>query len=109
MIKIQAFLGNNDVMAISEALKKIEIGGLTVGKVRGRGKRPPPEIHASKGSAIFQPQFSQKYVIELVIPESKEEQVVNILKEQGSIGKIFISPVLRAIDIATGDEGESVI
>ena len=109
MIKIQTFLGNNDVMAISEALKKIEIGGLTVGKVRGRGKRPPPEIHASKGSAIFQPQFSQKYVIELVVPESKEEQVVNIIKEKGSVGKIFVSPVLRAIDIATGDEGESVI
>ena len=108
MIKIQTFLGNNDVMAISEALKEIEIGGLTVSKVRGRGKRPPPEIHASKGSAIFQPQFSQKYVIELVIPESKEEQVVNILKEKG-LGKIFISPVLRAIDIATGDEGEGVI
>jgi nitrogen regulatory protein P-II 1 len=109
MLKIEAFLGNNDVMAISEALKEVEIGGLTVGKVRGRGKRPPPEIHASKGSAIFQPQFSQKYVVELVIPESKEEQVINIIKDKGSIGKIFISPVLRSVDIATGDEGESVI
>jgi nitrogen regulatory protein P-II 1 len=109
MLKVQAFLGNNDVMAISEALKAIEIGGLTVNKVRGRGKRPPPEIHAAKGSAIFRPQFSQKYVIELVIPESKEEQVINIIKEKGSIGKIFVSPVLRAVDIATGDEGESVI
>ena len=109
MIKIQAFLGNNDVMAISEALKEIEIGGLTVSKVRGRGKRPPPEIHASKGSAIFQPLFSQSNVIELVIPENKEEQVINILKKEGSVGKIFVSPVLRAIDIATGDEGETVI
>ena len=109
MLKIEAFLGNNDVMAISEALKEFEIGGLTVGKVRGRGKKPPPEIHASKGSAIFQPQFSEKYVIELVIPESKEEQVINILKDKGTIGKIFVSPVIRAIDIATGDEGENVI
>ena len=109
MIKIQVFLGNNDVMNISEALKDINIGGLTVGKVRGRGKNPPPEIHASKGSAIFQPQFSQKYVIELVIPESKEDQVINIIKEKGTVGKIFVSPVLRAIDISTGDEGESVI
>ena len=109
MIKIQAFLGNNDVMEISEALKELEIGGLTVGKVRGRGKRPPPEIHASKGSAIFQPQFSQKYVIELVIPESKEDQVINIIKDKGTIRKIFVSPVLRAVDIASGDEGESVI
>ena len=109
MLKIEAFLGNNDVMAISEALKEFEIGGLTVGKVRGRGKRPPPEIHASKGSAIFQPQFSEKYVVELVIPESKEEQVINIIKDKGSVGKIFISPVLRSVDISTGDEGESVI
>jgi nitrogen regulatory protein P-II 1 len=109
MLRIQAFLGNNDVMAISEALKEYEIGGLTVSKVRGRGKRPPPEIHASKGSAIFQPQFSQKYVVELVIPENKEEQVINILKDKGTVGKIFVSPVLRAIDIATGAEGESVI
>ena len=84
MIKIQAFLGNNDVMEISEALKELEIGGLTVGKVRGRGKRPPPEIHASKGSAIFQPQFSQKYVVELVIPESKEDQVINIIKDKAT-------------------------
>ena len=109
MLKIEALLGNNDVMAISEALKKVEIGGLTVGKVRGRGKKPPPEIHASKGSAIFQPQFSQKYVIELVIPESKEEQVINIIKEKASMGKIFISPVLRSVDISTGEEGEGVI
>ena len=109
MLRIEAFLGNNDVMAISEALKKVEIGGLTVSKVRGRGKRPPPEIHASKGSAIFQPQFSQKYVIEIVIPESKEEQVVNIIKNKASIGKIFVSPVLRSIDIGTGNEGEEVI
>ena len=109
MLRIEALLGNNDVMAISEALKKMEIGGLTVSKVRGRGKRPPPEIHASKGSAIFQPQFSQKYVIEVVIPESKEEEVVNIIKNKASIGKIFVSPVLRSIDIATGNEGEEVI
>ena len=109
MIKIQAFLGNNDVMDISEALKALEIGGLTVSKVRGRGKRPPPEIHAQKGSATFQPQFSQKYVIEIVIPENKEEQVINIIKDKGTVGKIFVSPILRAVDIASGDEGESTI
>ncbi len=109
MLKIEAILANNDVMAISEALKEFHIGGLTVGKVRGRGKRPPPEIHAKKGSAIFQPQFSQKYIIELVIPESKEDQVITIFKNKGTVGKIFVSPVLRSIDIATGNEGEEVI
>ena len=109
MLRIEALLGNNDVMAISEALKKIEIGGLTVNKVRGRGRRPPPEIHASKGSAIFQPQFSQKYVIVAIIPENKEEEVINIIKEKGSVGKIFVSAILRAVDIASGSGGDEVI
>lgn len=109
MLRIEALLGNNDVMAISEALRKIEIGGLTVGKVRGRGKNPPAEIHASKGSAIFQPQFSEKYVIVVIIPESKEEEVINIIKTRGTLGKIFVSPILRAIDIGTGKEGEETI
>ncbi|MFB5609718.1 MAG: P-II family nitrogen regulator [Nitrosarchaeum sp.] len=109
MLRIEALLGNNDVMAISEALRKLEIGGLTVTKVRGRGKKPPARIHASKGSAIFQPQFSEKYLIVVIIPENKEEDVINIIKTKGTVGKIFISPILRAIDIATAQEGEETI
>jgi nitrogen regulatory protein P-II 1 len=109
MIKIEAVLGKNDVMAISEALKKHGIGGLTVTKMRGRGKNPPPEIHASKGTEIFVPQFSDKYVVQVIVPEAKEEDVINAIKENAKIGKIFVSPVLRAVDIGTGTEGESVI
>lgn len=109
MIRIEAVLGKNDVMPISEALKKIKIGGLTVTKMRGRGKNPPPEIHASKGTEVFVPQFSDKYVVQIIIPETKEEEVINVIKQNATIGKIFVSPILRAIDIASGNEGESVI
>ena len=96
-------------MPISEALKKIPVGGLTVSKKRGRGKNPPPEIHASKGTAVFTPQFGDKYMLEVIVPDSKEEEVIKIIRENTSIGKIFVYPVLRAIDIATGNEGEKVI
>ena len=109
MIKIEAILGQNDVMPISEALKQIKVGGLTVGKMRGRGKNPPPEIHASKGTEIFIPQFSDKYVVQVIVPEPQEEEVINIIKENSKIGKIFVSPILRAIDIRSVTEGESVI
>ena len=109
MLKIEVILGQNDVMAISEELKKIGIGGLTVSKVRGRGKKPGPEIHASKGSEIFTPQFNDKYQLEAIIPDTKEEEVINIIKKQGRVGKIFVSQILRAVDIATGDEGEDTI
>ncbi|MEM3065543.1 MAG: P-II family nitrogen regulator [Candidatus Nitrosotenuis sp.] len=109
MIRVEAILGKNDVMPISEALKRIKVGGLTVTKMRGRGKNPPPEIHASKGTEIFVPQFSDKYVLQVIIPETKEEEVINLIKQNATIGKIFVSPILRAIDIASGNEGESVI
>jgi nitrogen regulatory protein P-II 1 len=109
MLRIEIILGQNDVMAISEGLKAIGIGGLSVSKVRGRGKKPGPEIHASKGSEIFVPQFSDKYQIVAIIPDTKEDEVVNIIKNKGRVGKIFVSQILRAVDIATGNEGESTI
>ncbi|QLH06410.1 P-II family nitrogen regulator [Nitrosopumilus ureiphilus] len=109
MLKIEVILGENDVMAISEELKKIGIGGLTVSKVRGRGKRPGPEIHASKGSEIFTPQFNDKYRIEAIIVDAMEDEVIGIIKDNGRVGKIFVSQILRAVDIATGDEGENTI
>ena len=37
MIRIDIYLSNNEVMTISEALKKINVGGLTAIKKRGRG------------------------------------------------------------------------
>jgi len=109
MLKIEVILGKNDVMAISEGLRKIGIGGLTVSKVRGRGKNPGPEIHASKGSEIFVPQFSDKYRLEIIVADTKEDEVVAIIKEKGRVGKIFISQILRAVDIASEKEGEVTI
>ena len=109
MLKIEIILGKNDVMAISEGLKAIGIGGLSVSKVRGRGKNPGPEIHASKGSEIFVPQFTEKYKIEAIIPDAKEDEAVKVIKENGRVGKIFITQVLRAVDISSGNEGEDTI
>ena len=96
-------------MAISEGLKKIPVGGVTVTKKRGRGKNPPPEIHASKGTEVFTPQFGDKYMLEVLVPESKEEEVIKIVREKARVGKIFVYPVLRAIDIATGKKDEEAI
>ena len=96
-------------MPISEALKKVPVGGLTVTKKRGRGKNPPPEIHASKGTEVFTPQFGDKYMLEVIIPDSKMDEVIKLIKENSKLGKIFVYPVLRAIDIASGKEDEEAI
>jgi nitrogen regulatory protein P-II 1 len=109
MLKIEVILGENDVMAISEGLREIGIGGLTVSKVRGRGKKPGPEIHASKGSEIFVPQFNDKYRLEAIVSDTQEDEVIGIIKQKGRVGKIFVSQILRAIDISSGEEGDKTI
>ena len=102
MIRIDVYLSNNEVMAISEGLKKINVGGLTVIKKRGRGKKPPPQIHAGKGSMIYQPQFTDKYVIELIIVEEKKDDAIKIICDNSTRGKIFITPNIDVIDIQSG-------
>ena len=55
-------MAENDIAKVSEGLKKTGIGGLTVFKVKGRGKTIPAEIHTSKGT-----QFShQNLMINMV-------------------------------------------
>ncbi len=83
-------MGQNDIMNISEALKEINVGGLTVSKVRGRGKVAAPEIHASKGTKTFVPYFSDKYLLEVIITDTKEEQIIKIIRNNFIIISIFV-------------------
>ncbi|WKT58685.1 P-II family nitrogen regulator [Candidatus Nitrosotenuis chungbukensis] len=55
------------------------------------------------------PQFGDKYVLEVLIPESMEGQAIKLIRENATQGKIFVHPVLRTVDIKTGVEGEKAI
>ncbi|MGA7367984.1 MAG: P-II family nitrogen regulator [Nitrososphaeraceae archaeon] len=109
MIRIEVVTPRNHVKAISEGLKEINVGGVTALKVRGRGKTEAPKIHAFLGTEIFTPEFSEKYLVQVVVPENKENDVIRIVRENSKIGKIFISQLTRAIDITTGIENEQAI
>ncbi len=109
MIRIEVVLAENDVMAISEGLKKIPVGGILVHKMKGRDKFPRPEIHAAKGSEIFTPQFGHKHVLQVIVPDSKEKDAIKIIRENSKMGMIFVHPVSNAIEIGTGKEGDQVL
>lgn len=109
MIRIDVVIPQNDIEAISQALKKIKVGGITILKVKGRGKAVAPQIHASKGTEMFTPEFSDKYTLQVVVPDNKENDVVDIIRANSKMGKIFISPIKRAIDIESGEENEKAI
>ena len=109
MIRIEVVLAENDVMAISEGLKQIPVGGVLVHKMKGRDKFPRPEIHAAKGSEIFTPQFGHKHVMQVIVPDSKEKDAIKIIRENSKMGMIFVHPVSNAIEIGTGKEGDQVL
>ncbi len=58
---------------------------------------------------VFVPQFSDKYVVEIIVQDSNVDEAIRIIRENATIGKIFIHPVLRAIDIKTGAEDKYAI
>jgi nitrogen regulatory protein PII len=37
------------------------------------------------------------------------EEAIKIIRENSKIGKIFVTPVIRAVDLATGTEDEEAI
>ena len=109
MIRLEIILTENDVIAISEALKKIPVSGVLAHKVKGRDKFPRPEIHAAKGSEIFTPQFGPKHVMNIVIPDEKKDEVVKIVREYAKSGLIFVHPVNDVIDIESGKNGSDLL
>ncbi len=109
MIRIDAIVPQNDIRAISDALKKIDVGGITIMKVRGRGKTVGPALHAGKGTETFIPEFTDKYIVTVIVEEKDENEVVSIIRGHTKIGKIFMYKLSHAIDIATGAENEKAI
>lgn len=109
MIRIDAIVPQNDIRSISDALKKIDVGGITVMKVRGRGKTVGPALHAAKGTETFIPEFTDKFILTVIIDDKDENEVVNIVRNNTKIGKMFMYKLSRAVDIATGAENEKAI
>ena len=99
----------NDVKAISDALKKIQVGGITAYKGWGRGKTIAREIHASKGTEIFTPEFSERFIIEVIVSNEKKNQVIEAIRSNTKFGKIFVSEITEAFDIQTDKKDEQTI
>ena len=66
-------------------------------------------LHAAKGTETFIPEFSDKYIVTVIVESKDENEMVNIIRSNTKVGKIFLYQLSRAIDIATGNENEKAI
>lgn len=109
MLKIEVILPENEIKSISDALKKLSVGGITAYKGWGRGKTVAHEIHASKGTEVFTPEFGERFMLEVVVSDEKKNDVISAIRSSSKFGKIFVTTITEAYDIQTPKKDEQAI
>jgi nitrogen regulatory protein P-II 1 len=112
MKRIEAIIRPSKIDEIKDALSELGIKGMTVTEVKGFG-RTGGRREVYRGSA-YVVDFSPKMKVEIMAPEDLVATVVDAVQrtaKTGKIGdgKIFVSDVLDAVRIRTGEHGEDAI
>lgn len=112
MKKIEAVIRPEQMEDIKEALKPMNLNGISVMQIMGSGcQRGWKEfIRGTEVDINFLP----KIKMEMVVADSRAEEVIRIIMETaqtGEIGdgKIFISEISDAIRIRTGERGDAAV
>ena len=112
MKKVEAVIRPFKLEDVKVALVEAGIIGMTVSEVRGFG-RQKGQVERYRGSE-FTVEFLQKLKIEVVVEDSRVDDVVSSIADAartGEIGdgKIFISTVESVVRIRTGDKDSSAL
>ena len=112
MKRIEAFIRVNKLEEVKQALEDVGVHGLSVSQVRGYG-RQLGRTDKYRGST-YAVNLLPKMQLELVVREEDVEDAIEAIvkaAQTGDIGdgKIFVSPVLDAIRIRTGERGDAAL
>ena len=110
MKEIKAYIRPFLLDKVTDALKSIPIGGMSVTNVSGFGKEKDelePDIETLTD-------FTPKAKIEIVCRDNEAKQIVETIKNTAHTGRcgdgmIFISDTNEAISIRSGNMGEEII
>ncbi|NLI92743.1 MAG: P-II family nitrogen regulator [Peptococcaceae bacterium] len=112
MRKIECIIRQNKLEDVKNALGEFGINGMTVTNVIGCGLQGG-KTEFYRGNS-YQINLLPKVKIEVVIPDAKLDQVLDIIVKNaktGQIGdgKIFVTEVSSVVRIRTGESGEQAI
>ncbi|OPY27547.1 MAG: putative nitrogen regulatory PII-like protein [Methanomassiliicoccales archaeon PtaU1.Bin030] len=112
MKKIEAVIRHEKLNQVKAALESVDISGMTVQEVRGRGEQKGLEFINRAGK--YRVDLLPKMLVTIVVPDNKVAAIVDALihgARTGEIGdgKIFVSEVERCIRIRTGEEGDEAL
>jgi nitrogen regulatory protein P-II 1 len=97
---------------VKEALTKAGIQGMTVEEVKGFG-RQKGHTELYRG-AEYSVDFLPKVKIQIIVPDDKAAEVVQVITDAAKTGKIgdgkiFVSNVEEVIRIRTGEKGADAV
>ncbi len=113
MKRIEAFIRDDRLSSVVDALKNVGVGGLTVTKSQGRGAGERPQLRAGRGTAPIIAEYNVTDSIITVVEDSKLEPAVSAIMSAASTsnkgdGKVFVTTVDEAYDIATKQKGNNI-
>jgi nitrogen regulatory protein P-II 1 len=112
MKKIEAVIQPFKLDDVKEALKGIGIDGMTILEVRGHGRQKGhKEVYRGQEYKV---DLLPKVKLEMVVADSRTEEVVATLAaaaRTGKIGdgKIFVSDIVEAVRIRNDDRGDAAL
>jgi nitrogen regulatory protein P-II 1 len=112
MKKIEAVIKPFKLDEVKEALQEVGLKGMTVTEVKGFG-RQKGHTELYRG-AEYVVDFLPKVKLELVVEDGIVERAVEAIQQAAKTdrigdGKIFVSEVLDAIRIRTGERGTDAL
>ncbi len=112
MVRIEAIIRPSRLDEVKSALDELGVQGISVTEIKGAGKQKGYTQHY-RGSE-YQVNLLPKVQIVVVVTDGQMDRVVEAIEgaaRTGEIGdgKIFITPVLEAIRIRTGERGDTAV
>ncbi|WP_027094209.1 P-II family nitrogen regulator [Cohnella thermotolerans] len=98
--------------SVTAALHEIGINGMTISDVRGQGTQKG--VRTIYRGVEYQTDFIMKNKIETAVSDDRYEQAIEAVMDAartGEVGdgKIFVTDVVDAVRIRTGERGDSVL
>ncbi len=107
MKSVRAVIPERNFDAVNAALHKIGISGLTVYNSKGRGKEPPRPNQM--GHWFYFSEFGDNSSILVLSKDEDVEKIVDAIKTNANVGKIFVSNIEDLIDIKNNTRGQEAL
>ena len=120
MKEISIFILTDDLVQVTEILKKHNVGGITFYEINGAGRTKrdavPEIVRSYMTGRTITPDYAKRTKVETIVSDSAMNQIVDDISNSLSQhagkeahGMIFVKDVSDACEIGTKQRGEAVL